>query len=205
MFRNSTSGQLFVRNGEVGDYTIVLSNGSQLTTSFKAALPALDLTDWALEVDDWQPANENPSDDVEDIIATKLVHHSFNLTSLSPWSDIDGLQDVFGTATYSTEFVLGNADAPYGSDTGAYMKLDMFQGSFRAKVNGETLGSLDQMAHRFDVSKWLRNGTNTLEIEAATSLINRTRAFQPQYYEQYARQKCGLKSVTIQPFSQVAL
>ncbi|KAI8245880.1 hypothetical protein K4K55_000145 [Colletotrichum sp. SAR 10_96] len=130
---------------------------------------------------------------------------TLNLTTLTPWSDIDGLQNVSGNATYSTEFVLGTADAPYVSDTGAYMELDMFQGSFRAKVNGETLGSLDQMAHRFDVSKWLRNGTNTLEMEVATSLINRMRAFQPQYYEQYARQKYGLKSVTIRPFSQVAL
>ncbi|KAJ0289923.1 hypothetical protein CBS470a_004136 [Colletotrichum nupharicola] len=205
IFRNSTSWQLFVRNGEAGDYTIVLSNGSQLTTSFKAPLPALDLTDWALEVDDWQPANENPSDDVEDIVATKFVHHSLNLTTLTPWSDIDGLQNVSGNATYSTEFVLGTADAPYGSDTGAYMELIMFQGSFRARINGEALGTLDQMAHRFEVSKWLRNGTNTLEMEVATSLINRMRAFQPQYYEQYARQKYGLKSVTIRPLSQVAL
>ncbi|KAL3291100.1 alpha-L-rhamnosidase [Colletotrichum asianum] len=205
IFRNSRSGQLFVRNGEAGDYTIVLSNGSQVITTFKAPLSALELTDWALDIDDWQPANENPSDDVEDIVATKLVHHSFNLTTLNPWSDIDGLQNVSGNATYSTEFVLGTADAPYGSDTGAYMELDMFQGSFRAKVNGKTLGSLDQMAHRFDVSKWLRNGNNTLEMEVATSLINRMSAFQPQYYEQYARQKYGLRSVTIRPFSQVAL
>ncbi|KAI8170339.1 hypothetical protein K4K49_010136 [Colletotrichum sp. SAR 10_70] len=205
IFRNSTSGQLFVRNGEAGDHTIVLNNSSQLTISFKAALPALDLTDWAVEVDGWQPANENPSDDVEDIVATKFVHHSLNLTTLTPWSDIDGLQNVSGNATYSTEFVLGTADAPYGSDTGTYIELDMFQGSFRARINGEALGALDQMAHRFDVSEWLRNGTNTLEIEVATSLINRMRAFQPQYYEQYARQKYGLRSVTIRPFSQVAL
>lgn len=121
------------------------------------------------------------------------------------WEENRGLQNVSGNATYSTEFVLGIADAPYGSDTGTYTELDMFQGSFRARINGEALGALDQMAHRFDVSKWLQNGTNTLEIEVATSLINRMRAFQPQYYEQYARQKYGLKSVTIRPFSQVAL
>ncbi|KAK2751220.1 secreted protein [Colletotrichum kahawae] len=203
--RNSTSGQLFVRNGEAGDLTIALSNDSQLIASFKAPLPTIGLTDWALGVDDWQPANESPSDDVEDIVATQFVHHSYNITSLSPWSDIDGLQNVSGNATYWTDFVLGTTDAPYGSSAGAYMELNMFQGSFRAEINGEALGALDQMAHRFDVGKWLRNGTNTLEIEVATSLINRMRAFQPQYYEVYARQKYGLKSVTIRPFSQSAV
>ncbi|KAH0443633.1 hypothetical protein CcaCcLH18_00946 [Colletotrichum camelliae] len=168
-------------------------------------LPTIGLTDWALEFDDWQAANESPSDDVEDIVATKFVHHSYHITSLSPRSDIDGLKNVSGNATYSTDFVLGTTDAPYGSDAGAYMELDMFQGSFRARINGEALGALDQMAHRFDVGEWLRNGTNTLEIEVATTLINRMWAFQPQYYEVYARQNYGLKSVTIRPFSQSAV
>ncbi|KAF9886174.1 hypothetical protein FE257_012000 [Aspergillus nanangensis] len=196
------TGRLIVRTTDPGSVTTTLNNGETYKTTLDAALPELDLSNWELTVDDWQPADGDGT--TGNITATKYVRHTLTLTSLTDWTAIEDLQDVSGNGTYSTTFTLGTTETPYSNRTGAYLALEKFNGSFRTKVNGISLPALDQMALQYDISQWLKNGSNSIEIEVATSLLNRMRIVQPDIYTP-DRQAFGLLGVRIKPFSQAYL
>ncbi|KAH7125969.1 hypothetical protein EDB81DRAFT_846650 [Dactylonectria macrodidyma] len=161
--RDSTGDRLIARSTSAGSFTTVLDNGTSVTTDLDTPLATISLTNWTLDVDDWQPSDGDGL--TGDISATKLVRHSLNLTSLVTWSSIEELQDVSGNGTYSTTFSLGKEGNPYTNSSGAYLNLKKFNGSFRVAINGKSLPSLDQLALRFDVTSWLKNGSNIIEIE----------------------------------------
>ncbi|KAH7011122.1 hypothetical protein EDB80DRAFT_875791 [Ilyonectria destructans] len=123
-----------------------------------------------LETDDWQPADGDGT--TGDVSTTTLVRNSLNLTSLVAWTSIEDLQDVCGNGTYSTTFSLSTISNPYNNSTGECLQFKKFNGSFRVAINGEALSALDQLALEFDVVNWLRNGSNSIEIEVTTSLLN---------------------------------
>ena len=198
--RDSTGERLLARATAAGSYITSLDNGKIYNTSIGSVLPVIDITSWALDVDDWQPANGNGT--TGDVTATKFVKHNLNLTSLAAWDSVSELEDVSGNGTYSTTFVLGSKLDPFTDDMGAYLQLTQFNGSFRAKVNGESLPPLDQLSLEFDIGDFLKNGTNTIEIEVATSLLNRMRVVSPSAYGDVPRQSFGLLGVTIQPYRQ---
>lgn len=200
--RDLNGKRLLARSTEAGTYTTTLDDGIVRNSTFAEPLPTMELKDWTLTVDSWQPHDDDDADPSDDISAIKLERHQLNLTSLEPWTSIDGLQDVSGNGTYTTTFDLGTSETPYTTDAmGAHLSLEKLSGSFRAHINGIPLPPLDQLAVEFDVSIWLRNGTNSVEIEVATSLLNRMRVLQPDVYD-VDRQSFGLLGVTLRPFRQ---
>jgi hypothetical protein len=73
------------------------------------------------------------------------------------------------------------------------------------RLNGVSLPPLDQTELNFDISQWLKNGTNLIEVELASSLLNRMKATYPSVYSGLSSQSFGLTGVTIQPFSSAHL
>jgi hypothetical protein len=194
--------RLLVRATAAGSYSSVLDDGETYQTTISNVLPAMDLKTWTLNVDDWQPAECNGT--TGDVTATKIVKHELSLTSLTAWSGIAEIQDVSGVGTYRTNFTLGTASIPLSSDMGAYIVLSKFNGSFRIKIN-EQLPPCDPFSLKYDIGAYVVNGTNTVEIEVASSLLSSMRVVFPDVYGGNARQAFGLVGVTIQPYTQAAI
>ncbi|KFY05471.1 hypothetical protein V492_08523 [Pseudogymnoascus sp. VKM F-4246] len=195
--------RLLVRATVAGSYSSVLDNGKTYETIITNVLPAMDLKNWTLDVDDWQPAEGNGT--TGNVTATHTVKHQLSLTSLTAWSGIAELQDVSGVGTYKTSFTLGTASIPLSSDMGAHIILSKFNGSFRIKINDQPLPPCDPFALKYDIGEYVHNGTNTVEIEVASSLLNRMRAVFPDVYGGSARQAFGLVGVMIQPYTQAVI
>ncbi|KFY84304.1 hypothetical protein V500_09419 [Pseudogymnoascus sp. VKM F-4518 (FW-2643)] len=195
--------RLLIRATVAGPYSSVLDDGETYQTTISKVLPAMELKTWTLNVDDWQPADGNGT--TGNVTATRIVKHELSLSSLTAWSDILELQDVSGIGIYQTNFTLGTASMPLFSDMGAYIKLSKFNGSFRIKINDQPLPPCDPFSLQYDIGAYVINGTNTVEIEVAFSLLNRMRVVFPDVYGGSSRQAFGLVGVTIQPYTQAVI
>lgn len=171
---------LILRSNKTGSFSTTLSSGRKLQTQIGPTPPVQELTKWTLDVQDYRPGTTNSS--------TTIIQHHINLEPLTPWTNITELADVSGIGTYKTSFSLKD----WPADAGATLQLPSSQGSFRLKVNGKALPSVDQLAVEFDIGDWLRSGSNTLEVELATTLLNRLRVSDPAVYGIAARQSFGL-------------
>ncbi|GIE95489.1 hypothetical protein Ari01nite_29540 [Paractinoplanes rishiriensis] len=150
---------------------IALTPGNHRAMPPRLMLDAAPLTSWTLEVDDWQPSG----------VAT----HQLALTELLPWSQLPGLADVSGVGRYRTTI-----EAPPGQ--GALLDLGRVVDTCRVRVNGRLLPPVDVLKPVADLGPWLRAGTNTIEVEVATTLLNRLRTTSPAVFGIANRQAYGL-------------
>jgi hypothetical protein len=184
-----------VRALQAGTYTTTLSDGETVVTEV-AELPALPrLSDWSLAVEDWQPGDS----------ATETIkaNHELALEELTPWTEIPELQDVSGIGRYTTSVDLGS-EWRYG--LGAYLELGEVVDTADVIVNGQLLPPIDPMNPVADVGPYLRAGANTIEIEVATTLLNRLRVVNPNAFGSVSRQRYGLMGpVRLVPYVDVAI
>lgn len=94
---------------------------------------------------------------------------------------------------------------PLPNHMGAYIKLSKFNGSFRIKINDQPLPPCDPFSLQYDIGAHVVNGTNTVEIEVAFSLLDRMRVVFLDVYGGSLRQAFGLVGVTIQPYTQTVI
>ena len=112
-----------------------------------------------------------------------------DLASLQSWSKVSGLEDVSGIGRYRTTVDLGE---DWTADDGAYLELGEVNDTFRVRVNGELLDPLDPMDAVVDLGHTLVPGTNVIEVEVASTLLNRLRVVTPSVYGVATRQSYGL-------------
>jgi hypothetical protein len=179
----STGERLFVRATRAGTYTTTLAvgGGRDVTTTIEQVPDAQTLSRWSLAVDDWQPGS-SPTE-------TVVHQHELTLEGLVPWAEIPELLDVSGLGRYRTTVQLGD---PWTGGHGAYLDLGQVFDTYRVTVNGRPLPPGDQLDTVVDVGPHLRVGTNTVEVEVATTLNNRLRVADPEVYGANARQAYGL-------------
>lgn len=140
----------------------------------KAPLPEpVTITHWRLQVESWEP-------DVTANQTRKRVLPEIALNALAPWSSIAGLEDVSGIGTYRAQVNLGSQ---WTSDIGAVLVLGQHSDTVRVRINGKTLGPVDQLADRIDLGHALQAGDNRIEIELATTLNNVLLATNPTAFE----------------------
>jgi alpha-L-rhamnosidase len=173
--------ELRIRATRPGSYTTRLSNGRTVKSTIGALPPRRTLSAWHLSVDDWQPGQT----------ATETVHvqHELDLDPLRTWPDVPELEDVSGVGHYTTQVNVGSEWTDTGR--GALLELGPVFDSVRLQVNGEDLGYVDPDNPRVDISRYLRAGTNTIEVEVATTLRNRVRTVRPAHAG-FERQPYGL-------------
>ncbi|MGW5239317.1 glycosyl hydrolase [Monashia sp. NPDC004114] len=140
---------------------------------------------WGLELEDWKPANPT---DPEDLSTSKDVV-TRDLATLQSWSKVTGLEDVSGIGRYRTTVDLG---ADWTDNDGAYLELGEVNDTFRVRVNGLLLPPLDPMDSVVDLGRNLVAGINVIEVEVASTLLNRLRVVTPAVYGAAARQSYGL-------------
>ena len=180
---------LVLRSNTTGTFSTLLHAGHTIQTRIGTIPPAQELQKWTLNVQDYQPGMTNTT--------TTIVKHTIQLEELTVWTNITELLDVSGVGTYTTSFNLHD----WPSDAGAILQIPSFLGSFRIAVNGKQMPPVDQLNVEFDIGTYLKSGTNTLEIEVATTLLNRMRIAEPDVYSIATRQAFGLVGpVMIAPY-----
>jgi len=112
-----------------------------------------------------------------------------SLDALQSWSKVSGLEDVSGVGRYRTTIDLGS---DWTEDDGACLELGEVNDTFRVTVNGRTLAPLDPMDPVVDLGHTLVAGANVIEVEVASTLLNRLRVVTPSVYGVAARQSYGL-------------
>ncbi|MBC6463856.1 alpha-L-rhamnosidase, partial [Actinomadura sp. HBU206391] len=170
-------GRLVARAATAGTYATTLSDGRTAQATIGALPEARTLTSWRLRVEDWRPGR-TPTE-------TAVTRHDLTLDALTAWLEIPELADVSGIGRYSTTVELSTAH-------GYHLELGEVFDTCRVTVNGRRLPPVDLINPVVDVGPYLRRGTNTIEVEVATTLNNRLRVSDPGVYGGAARQRYGL-------------
>ncbi|SDO87046.1 Glycosyl hydrolases family 2, sugar binding domain [Nakamurella panacisegetis] len=172
---------LVIRDSTAGTYRTTLSDGRVRTTTIGPVPAPIPMTAWSLQVEDWQPGAAVTST-IKPLVAV-------DLPALVPWSSVPAIQDASGIGHYRTTVTLPRT---WSSTTGAVLDLGVVNGTFRVKVNGRAADPTSVLRPRIDLGGLLRPGPNVIEVEVASTLLNRLRTVTPAVYGVAARQSYGL-------------
>lgn len=187
-----TDRGLALRATSGGPYTTRLSQGGTVTTTLPSVPGPMALDRWRLDVEDWHPGTEATDTDV--------IQRSLTLDALLPWSQIPELADSAGIGRYRTTVSLPSDWTP---SHGAHLELGTVSDTFRVTVNGTRLAPADRLHPVVDLGGHLRPGTNVIDVEVATPLINRLRVSRPSVFGTATRQAYGLSGpVRLVPYAQ---
>lgn len=106
-----------------------------------------------------------------DVESTVKENSTYHLDTLQPWSAIPGfnLSNVSGRGYYSTSFDW----PPEGSEaSGAIIDFGTIVHTISVKLNDIQLPALDLSGAEQEVSAYLQNGTNSLEVVVTTPYGN---------------------------------
>ncbi|WP_328529612.1 glycosyl hydrolase [Nocardioides sp. NBC_00368] len=189
----ATAGQAVVARGAnvalrtttAGSFELTEAGGRTVSVAVDRVREPVVPTSWSLELEDWKPAN--PADP-KDLTTTKEIV-ARDLAELQSWSKVAGLEDVSGIGRYRTTVDLGT---DWTAEDGAHLELGEVNDTFRVRVNGELLPPCDPMDPVVDLGHTLVAGSNTIEVEVASTLLNRLRTVTPSVYGVAARQSYGL-------------
>lgn len=149
----------------------LLSNGTIITLPAVSA-SVFALANWSLTVESWT----SPSDPYDlDIIATRTNLSTFtSIPSLVPWYSISAsLTNVSGRGYYSTSFQWPPSDTP--AVDGAFIDLGAIIHTARVAINGNAVAALDVTWAREDITPYLVDGPNSVEVVVSTPLGNALR------------------------------
>lgn len=174
-------GRLVARAGTAGSHTVTLGDGRTVAAKVDRVRDPVVPSSWRLEVEDWQPG----------ATATETIKpvRTVQLSALVPWSQVPGLEDVSGIGRYTTEVDLG---LDWTDRDGARLELGEVTDTFRVRVNGDAVGGCDPLHPSVDLAGLLRPGVNVIEVEVASTLLNRLRTVTPAVYGVAQRQAYGL-------------
>jgi hypothetical protein len=163
-----------------GTATVTLSNGTEV--HFETSVPEATFLDlWNITLESWERPEGNESS------APNLKNLRFSDTPLLPWIDLDGdgMDQVSGVGSYSTEFVLPSY-SPQRTKLSAHLHLGKFEGAVRLWLNGKQLPSalvytgnntVVDLTRYFHVDSFANTSISyVLKVEVSTSLLNRVRA-----------------------------
>ncbi|KAI1610524.1 hypothetical protein EDD36DRAFT_467586 [Exophiala viscosa] len=146
------------------------------------------LTDWTLVVQDWGPAVINETG-LNSSLTVKTTLPAVSLTSLAAWPNITGLQYASGLGYYNTTASLNLS----GSDVRVLFGIGSVDGEWSLTINGKSVPGIDQFSSvPLDVTDYVVNGDNNIEILVATTLWNKLIEVWPAIYGTFEEQLIGL-------------
>ena len=202
-----TSGEAVIVDGaaavkalQSGAVTATYADGS--TVEAEVTVPeSIDLTDWSLTVESW-----GPDKDTEALTDIAKVTIDLGNDGLGVWADkeapadqlaaagVESMANVIGVGTYETQIELEAID-------GAYLILehggDMITG---ITVNGTAVADLAPSSDRYDLGSLLVEGTNTIQVELSTTMINRIMV-EDGLFANFTPGVYGLMGATIVPYA----
>jgi hypothetical protein len=179
-----------------GSHEVPRADGSTATVTVDRVRQAIVPDAWTLDLEDWKPAD--PADPTR--LATVKESRRSDLAAAQSWSRVAGLEDVSGIGRYRTVVDLGE---DWTEEDGAVLELGEVNDTFRVRVNGELLPACDPLRATVDLGRRLLPGRNAIEVEVASTLLNRLRVVTPEVYGAAARQSYGLAGpVRLVPYVQ---
>ena len=154
-------GSLVAKTMEKGEYHFTDNNGNTLSIQVDAAEPPVNLNQWTMQIESWTPG-DTPLETHKQILGP------YELETLIPWNEIDGLEDVAGVASYNTSFELQNG---WEQGQGAFLSFTRVSDTMKLEVNG-TVVPINQLSKQADIGPYLKQGKNELTVEVASSLSN---------------------------------
>ncbi|KAJ7349125.1 hypothetical protein DFH08DRAFT_864493 [Mycena albidolilacea] len=156
----STSDGVFnytLSTGDTGSVNVTLSGETTRT-----------LSGWQLSIVAWTPPQNLSS--IEPVLVPQPV---FNLTQgLVPWNTLAGQANTSGVGTYNTTF-----DWDAHSDTvGPKLNFGTVFHTIKAFVNDVQIPTADPTSPIVDITQFVATGSNTLRVEAASTLLNAVNA-----------------------------
>lgn len=197
---SSDGTYLIAKSAQNTPQKIALSNNRTSTLIFDTPLPSQSaLGPWDLTVQDWQPGPD-PWTNYSSI----FTYHNLTLEELIPWYNITGLESTSGIGIYTTNFTWSSESV----NTGAWLDLGPVFNTVKLFVNNQWTGPIDVTDAVVDIGGYLKNGTNHIKIETASTLRNRllqvnvTQSWeQAKYATTYGGQPYGLSApVTLIPY-----
>lgn len=174
-----------LRTTVAGTTELTRADGSTATVRVERVREPVVPTAWTLELEDWRPAD--PAD--PENLATEKAVTRHELATLQAWSRVAGLEDVSGVGRYRTTVDLGD---DWTAADGAYLELGDVNDTFLVRVNGEPVVACDPLDATVDLGHLLVPGRNEIEVEVASTLLNRLRVVTPAVYGAATRQTYGL-------------
>ena len=191
----NSNGDLYIDRTSAGTYAATLSNGRKVSADITQVLAPVNLTSWALSVEDW---HRSAAGELEKSTS------SYKVEGLKAWSQIPGLEDTSGIGTYRTTL---NLPRTWTGGLTAVLTLGTVTDTFDVTINGRQVDGIDQTTATVDVSDYLQRGENIVEVRVATMLRNRLRVtagFSGQTMQ--PRQDYGLIGpVTLRPYGRARL
>ncbi|KAL0565735.1 hypothetical protein V5O48_016289 [Marasmius crinis-equi] len=170
VFGTIISSGVEVRSFTAGARQITLSNGETRSFDFSLESESIrELTGWQLNITAW-----TPPEDLTQVESVLVPHPPINLTQgLVPWDQLDGHQNTSGVGTYVTTF-----EWAQGADSSVGVQLDLGSvvHTLKAWVNGAELPTADPTRPVVDITKFVKEGTNTIRVDAASTLLNAIKA-----------------------------
>ncbi|KAJ4474499.1 hypothetical protein J3R30DRAFT_3295777 [Lentinula aciculospora] len=167
----SISGpQVELRSFNEGSKQLVTLAGDTITAKFSLeGETSRVLSEWQLNVTAWTPP-QNLSDSKSVLVPQPAV----NLTQgLIPWNQIEGLTNVSGVGTYFTSFEWTHAE---DGVVGLLLDFGEIFHTIKAWLNGQQITTADPTHPVVDISKLVINGTNSIRVDAASTLLNAVNA-----------------------------
>lgn len=151
-------GKLYLRSTKAGKATATLSDGDQRRVQFENLPAPLEPSQWHLHVEGAVPSGTET--------------HDLVLDELEDWREIPEIESTSGTGTYTADLKLSRDwSAP---DRGAFLQLGRVEGgSVSVFVNGHRVSRAVVPPPRLDVGRFLRPGSNRIEVVLRTTLKNR--------------------------------
>lgn len=126
-----------------------------------------------------------------------VIPTATELKKLVSWTDLpdQAAQNFSGSARYTTTFELkGSLAGEYLLDLGKVCE------SARVRINGKDAGILWSIPFTTKIGKYLRNGTNTIEIEVANLMANRIRQMDQQKVQWRNYHEINFVNIDYKPF-----
>ncbi|KAF9266136.1 hypothetical protein L218DRAFT_1075129 [Marasmius fiardii PR-910] len=162
----SDSGGIEVRSRSEGEKAVSLSDGRELMVNINLKGEVVrELSGWQLNITKWQPP-----EDLNEVRSVLVPLPPLNLTNgLVPWDQLDGHTNTSGVGTYTTTFEWRHA-----VDGGVGIELDfgVVVHTVKAWLNGVQITTADPTRPIVDISDIVKEGTNTLRVDAASTLLN---------------------------------
>lgn len=161
---------------------------------------AVSPTTWNLNVEDWSPANVNETG-LNSSLTKKTQLCPIVLQTLLPWPNITSLATASGIGVYSTNVTLSIPSERH--ELRVLFSAGAVEGSWGLKINQVEVPGVNWFQDTdIDVTEFVRNGINSLEITVATTLWNKLRYTWPAIYGSLEVQPIGLTGPVVFRFAQ---
>ncbi|KAF2671303.1 hypothetical protein BT63DRAFT_385815, partial [Microthyrium microscopicum] len=143
---------------------VKLSDGRRQTISPLSVAKPVELGPWKLTIEHWEAPVMADASTIA--IKRNTTHH---LDKLISWLAIPWLKDVSGVGFYHTNFTWNPAE---DLADGAYIKLPPIKHALRLRVNGQQMPTLDYLTPQADITRYLVEGLNDIELIVPSTMWN---------------------------------